>query len=121
MDELEEEDLATTASRIRVAVSSCSNSRMQQLINFVELHGASALLPKTAASPIRLRVASSPKFPTMIIDFGWGTPLGVRFVIVEEIGKLVFYPGPSGIGSIDVCIALPCPLMERLESDTSFV
>ncbi|KAI5061099.1 hypothetical protein GOP47_0023604 [Adiantum capillus-veneris] len=121
MGELQEEDLSSTASRIRAAVSSCSNTQMQQLINYVELHGANALFNKLAVNPVRLRVASSPKFPVMTTNFGWGGPLAVRSVILEEDGKLVFFPGPSGIGSADICIALPWHVIECLESDTSFL
>ncbi|KAI5077356.1 hypothetical protein GOP47_0007180 [Adiantum capillus-veneris] len=120
LGELQDEELAATAARIRGAVRSCTSSHMQQFIHFLELYGKDAFVPKIAASPISLRVSSSPKFPMLSIDFGWGRPIAVRSVIVEENGKLVLYPGPSGLGSSDVCLSFPSGIMSCLHSDPSF-
>ncbi|MCO5580158.1 hypothetical protein L7F22_034025 [Adiantum nelumboides] len=112
--ELEDEKLAATAARIRAAVRSCTSSRMHQFIHFLEHYGKDAFLPKIVADPLRLRVSSSPKFPMLSTDFGWGGPVAVRSALVEENGKLVLYPGPSGLGSCDICLSFPSPIMGHL-------
>lgn len=121
MGELQDEDLTTTASRIRAAINSCSNVGFLQLLHLLELHGKDEVITKIILNGVRIRVSSSPKFPMLCCNFGWGKPLGVRSSVVEENGKVVLYSGPSGLGSIDVCMSLTSHVMQQLESDPSFL
>lgn len=119
--ELEEEELITTAMRVRASTASCTSSAMEGWLQWLELYGMDGAIDRLSVNRARMRVSSSPKFPVYDVDFGWGKPVAVRSAVVEELGKIVLYPGADEAGSVDVNIALPVDVMLRLQSDPSFI
>lgn len=118
--ELEDEDLARTALRMRVAVASTTSEAMEGWLHEVELNGPAMILERGSLNTARMRVSSSSKFPVYNTDFGWGKPLAVRSASVDGMGKIALYPSSKGLGSVDVCMTLPLHAMDRLVIDPTF-
>ncbi|XP_048503266.1 BAHD acyltransferase DCR-like, partial [Beta vulgaris subsp. vulgaris] len=70
-----------------------------------------------------VHVGSSPRFNIYGNEFaGLGKPIVVRSGFANKFdGKLIFYPGKEGGGSIDVEICLPCNSMRALEVNEEFM
>jgi hypothetical protein len=93
-------------------------------IHWLELHGNSfrELLPLFVGFE-NMNVASSPRFPAYAVDFGWGRPAAVRSARVKDDGEMVLFGGRPGSAPADmeICIALPPPVMRRLLDDPAFL
>lgn len=120
--EVEDEDLAATTTRIHNSVASCTDSAFHGFLHFLDVYGRDEIFSKCfLLNGARLRASSSPKFPIFQIDFGWGRPLVARCPSAEDAGKIIFFPGSDGLGSIDVSLALPLHIIQQMENDSDFI
>ena len=68
----------------------------------------------------RIRASSSHNFPVFKVDFGWGKPLAAQLPSADDPGKIIVFLGKDIPGNIDVVLALPTHVMNRLESNKAF-
>ena len=118
--ELEEEDLASTAERIHGSLISCTNETFHNWLHWLEVYDRDAIFKTCMLNGARIRASSSHNFPIFKVDFGWGEPVVVRLPSADDPGKIIFFPSKDIPGNIDVVLALPTHVMNRLESDKSF-
>ena len=118
--ELEEEDLASTAERIHRSLISCTNETFHNWLHWLEVYDRDAMFECCSLNNARIRASSSHNFPVFKVDFGWGKPLAAQLPSADDPGKIIFFPGKDIPGNIDVVLALPTHVMNRLESDKAF-
>lgn len=122
--EILHEDLPRSVARIMDALDVCTSlDTLNGTIHWVELHDTRLGLDTLWFPGITMNVASSHRFPTYDVDFGWGIPSCVRPVRVGgQGGEICIFPcHPSGKGGIDVCIKLDPSSLERLQRDPLFL
>ncbi|KAI5057599.1 hypothetical protein GOP47_0027614 [Adiantum capillus-veneris] len=119
--DLQEENLEATANRIHQGVAACDGVAFRGLLHWLEVHDREEVLARCMLNGARLRASSSTRFPVFEVDFGWGGPVAVRCPCMELPGKIIFFPSPDGVGSIDLTLALPSPIMQRLANDQAFL
>ena len=119
------EDLATIAARIHGAALDGGNPEcLFESMHWLDLHGNRFVeLWQGWFGLEQMNVASSPRFPAYKVDFGWGFPAAVRSSKVPGDGEMVLFGGRpgSGEGDMEICMALPSPVMKRLLDDPSFL
>ncbi|WOL08249.1 hypothetical protein Cni_G17001 [Canna indica] len=72
--------------------------------------------------PFTVMLAGSPRFDVYGCDFGWGKPVAARSGAADKFdGKVTFYGGREGAGSMDLEICLEPPFMRALEEDEEFM
>ncbi|WOL08248.1 hypothetical protein Cni_G17000 [Canna indica] len=72
--------------------------------------------------PFSVMMGSSPRFDVYGCDFGWGKPVAARSGTAHKFdGKVTFYAGREGGGSMDLEICLEPPFMRALEEDEEFM
>ena len=121
---LRHDSLARIAERIHEAVLGCDQDSLIQTMHWLELHGNRFVeLAHTWIGSVQVNVSSSPRFPVYKVDFGWGCPAAVRSPKVPGNGEMVLFGGRpgSGEGDMEICLALPSPVMKRLLDDPSFL
>ena len=121
---LRHDNLAKIAERIHEAILGCNQDSLLLVMHWLELHGNRFLeLAHTWIDIIQVNVASSPRFPAYKVDFGWGCPSAVRSPKVPGNGEMVLFGGRPGSadGDMEICLALPSPVMKRLLNDPSFL
>ncbi|KAG5542117.1 hypothetical protein RHGRI_021844 [Rhododendron griersonianum] len=73
-------------------------------------------------NPYGVLVASSPRFRMYENEFGMGKAVAIRSGYANKRdGKVMFYPGYEGSGSMDLEVNLPPETMAALESDQEFM
>ncbi|MCO5589113.1 hypothetical protein L7F22_043079 [Adiantum nelumboides] len=120
-EEILQETMGATALRIQKLVKSIDDNIMRTFYGKCEVLPLLKVLDEAEFKMVMLQVSSSPQFPVYDVDFGWGPPLCVRSPHILSNGEMVWFCGREGGGSIDVCIALSRPIMERLEQDESLL
>ncbi|KAM0939510.1 putative shikimate O-hydroxycinnamoyltransferase [Dioscorea sansibarensis] len=66
-------------------------------------------------------ISSSPRFDMYGCEFGWGKAVALRSGSANKVdGKVMYYPGWEGGGSIDLEVCLLPEFMTALESDPEF-
>ena len=118
--ELEEEDLVVTAQRIHRSIRGCNSDTLHSWLHWVEIYGGDAIFERCLPNGARIGASSSHNFPIFKLNFGWGKPLACRIPGMDDVGKIVFFPGDDIHGNIDVLLTLPTHVMHRLESDDMF-
>jgi hypothetical protein len=119
--ELEDESLADTARRIHDSIQlRADNDAFWGYLHWHELHGHEAVLRARVLHSNRVRASGSHHFPVFKVDFGWGKPYALHCPNVEDAGKILFLPGSTTPGDIDVVLFLPPHVMQRLENDNAF-
>ncbi|KAL8247830.1 hypothetical protein R6Q59_009046 [Mikania micrantha] len=69
-----------------------------------------------------LTMGSSPRFPMLDNDFGWGKPVAVRSGRANKFdGKISAFPGRAGGGSVDLEVVLSPETMAEMELDPEFM
>ncbi|XP_058225770.1 uncharacterized acetyltransferase At3g50280-like [Rhododendron vialii] len=73
-------------------------------------------------NPYGVLASSSPRFRVYENEFGMGKAVAIRSGYANKIdGKVMFYPGYEGGGSMDLEVNLPPETMAALESDEEFM
>ncbi|KAH7846607.1 hypothetical protein Vadar_015998 [Vaccinium darrowii] len=73
-------------------------------------------------NPYSIMISSSPRFRMYENEFGMGKAVAIRSGYANKSdGKVMFYPGYEGGGSMDLEINLPPATMVALESDGEFM
>ncbi|KAH7437497.1 hypothetical protein KP509_05G074800 [Ceratopteris richardii] len=120
--ELAEENFAAAAKRIHDTLEKCNEAAVQGWLHWLEVHGRNEILTSCMViNGARIRASSSTRFNVSAVDFGWGSPTAVRCPCIEIPGKIIFFPGSEGIGNVDMTIALPSLVMQRLEHEPDFM
>ncbi|KAH7658061.1 Transferase protein [Dioscorea alata] len=66
-------------------------------------------------------ISSSPRFDMYGCEFGWGKAVALRSGSANKVdGKVMYYPGWEGGGSVDLEVCLLPKFMTALESDPEF-
>lgn len=127
-EELHRESLRATGERVHGLIVSLDNKMFKTEMGMLEVRNPMPpmppmplFMPNIEGRMVELNMTSSPRFPVYEVDFGWGRPLCVRPAWIRGDGEVAMFPGREGGGSVDVCLALPEPIMQRLQHDHSFL
>lgn len=118
---LSNESFAATLARIANTVDECTHlNTLHGTIHWLELHDTSFKLGFLWFPGITMNAASSPRFPTHLVDFGWGSPTCARPIRVGgHGGEMCLLPSTSG--GVDVCLKIPSKSLQRLIDDPLFL
>ncbi|MCO5602248.1 hypothetical protein L7F22_056376 [Adiantum nelumboides] len=117
---LRNESFAATLARIAKLVDDCvHSSNLQGMIHWLELFEKRSHPEPMWFSGVNINVASSPRFPMHLVDFGWGPPTCARPVRAGGDGEICLFPCSSG--SMDICIKLDALSLQRLLDDPTFM
>eukprot|EP00250_Pteridium_aquilinum_P022186 c25318_g2_i1 orf=97-1431(+) len=117
---LRNESFAATLARIADVVDECTHlDTLHGTIHWLELHDTHFDLGPMCFPGITMNVASSPRFPTHLVDYGWGSPTCARPIRVGSDGEICLFPSPNG--GVDVCIKLDPQSLQCLIDDTEFL
>ncbi|KAL3683964.1 hypothetical protein R1sor_001986 [Riccia sorocarpa] len=124
MGEFVDQPLAHAVQKVQKSIAkTASDENFRSLIDFVELHRGSIVMPNVNVFKEKVVIASSCIHLGMYeIDFGWGRPQFAGFAAVPEgIGNFVILlPSPLGYGNLNASIHLRADHMEKLENDPEF-
>eukprot|EP00249_Psilotum_nudum_P006388 c19702_g1_i1 orf=133-1512(-) len=113
--DLKVQSLSHVASLVSDAVHAYENDSIRKSMYELNQRGPNALTFSMWGKN-DVAVSSYFHFPAYKTDFGWGKPVGVRSGLGNKCdGKITFFPGREGDGSVDAEVMLYGDAMERFE------
>ncbi|KAI5060845.1 hypothetical protein GOP47_0023350 [Adiantum capillus-veneris] len=117
---LRNETFAATLAHIAKLVDDCVHpNNLHGMIHCFELFDTRSQDESLWFGGVNINVASSPRFPIHLVDFGWGPPTCARPICASCDGEICLLPCSSN--GVDVCIKLDALSLERLIDDPTFI
>ncbi|KAH7848051.1 hypothetical protein Vadar_033218 [Vaccinium darrowii] len=118
--ELLDQGLGWAAWRLHEAVEGHSDAAVREWVE--KWMENPVIYTRSGHNPYGLLLGSSPRFRMYENEFGMGKAVAIRSGYGNKFdGKVMFYPGYEGGGSMDLEITLPPETMAALESDVEFM
>ncbi|KAH7845321.1 hypothetical protein Vadar_000594 [Vaccinium darrowii] len=120
--ELLDHELGWAACRLHEAVEGHSAAAVREWVEKWMEHPVINTRGPALYNPYGLLISSSPRFRMYENEFGMGKAVAIRSGFANKLdGKVMFYPGYEGGGSMDLEVNLPPETMAALESDGEFM
>ncbi|KAL2635858.1 hypothetical protein R1flu_007337 [Riccia fluitans] len=124
MADLVHQPLTNAVQKVQKSIAkTATDENFRSLIDFVELHKGSIVMPNVNVFTDKVVIASSCIHLGMYeIDFGWGRPEFAGYAAVPEgiANFVILLPSPLGYGNLNASIHLRADHMEKLENDPEF-
>ncbi|KAK1263040.1 Phenolic glucoside malonyltransferase 1 [Acorus gramineus] len=107
----DDDNLAFAAATIQTAVRGVTEDPLR------DCEAWPVWLAKTREpSRATLNVGSSPKFTAYEVNFGWGRPERIEFVLKDKVGTMVLADARDEVGGFQVCMVLPPSEMDEFSN-----